>query len=304
MSDTYSTQGAPSTDPLEQEDLAQQWRSWIDNPANRAFLIQTGAALSQPVGLGQNALGHVGQAIGSGGEAMERVRDQDRKDAETAIRGIEAESRATAREASAAAAATRADAATVRAQAASSELGSRIAQREAQAQASLARATFLQARVKELELRTSIFPEDQQAKIELNNARAALARSSAGLATERAGVVEQDADTRRMNAETRRDLGQQRVNIQGDRTSATREGQGLTAMTRLQSSYQREVANIRKTNTDNQLLNPTAKPIPIPSFAEWREKLGSGGDPLEGRTATGPRGEKLIRRSGQWVPQQ
>lgn len=38
---------------------------------------------------------------------------------------------------------------------------------------------------------------------------------------------------------------------------------------------------------------------------ERRPAGGSGGarDPLEGRTATGPNGERMVRRGGQWVPQ-
>lgn len=110
MSDFYSQQ----TQPDEQKDLAGQWRAWIGDPANRASLIQTGLSLMQPVGLGQTPLGHAAQAIGSGGEAADRIRKQEMEDAESARRDSEAESRSVLREARATAAEARAGAASSR----------------------------------------------------------------------------------------------------------------------------------------------------------------------------------------------
>lgn len=45
---------------------------------------------------------------------------------------------------------------------------------------------------------------------------------------------------------------------------------------------------------DNTAPTPAA---PVPGAAP-----ATAADPLEGRTATGPNGQKLIRRNGQWVP--
>jgi hypothetical protein len=64
--------------------LASRWQQWIDNPGNRAALIQTGLALSQPISAGQNVLGHVGQAVGQGGEASDRIRRQGLEEEELA----------------------------------------------------------------------------------------------------------------------------------------------------------------------------------------------------------------------------
>ena len=73
--DTAPSNFRPNPSPREQEDIAGQWRSWIDNPGNRAALMQFGIAALQPVGLGQTPLGHLGNAIGAGAEASARVGD-------------------------------------------------------------------------------------------------------------------------------------------------------------------------------------------------------------------------------------
>lgn len=73
----------PNPSPEQQSDLAGQWKNWMSNENNRAALLQFGTAMMQPVGLGQNAMGHVGQAVGQAGEAMARRAESDRKNIET-----------------------------------------------------------------------------------------------------------------------------------------------------------------------------------------------------------------------------
>lgn len=46
--------------------LAEKWRAWINDPVNRASLIQTGLQLLQPISPGQSVIGHIGQGVGSG----------------------------------------------------------------------------------------------------------------------------------------------------------------------------------------------------------------------------------------------
>lgn len=113
----------PPSQQAPQSDLASQWRGWISQPANRAALIQFGISLMQPIGLGQSAMGHVGQALGQAGEAQGRVaatelagREQVRKEEETASRGDLREARADAAAARANTAGTRAAAQTERLQ--------------------------------------------------------------------------------------------------------------------------------------------------------------------------------------------
>lgn len=205
MSDTYGAMTpppdtAPSVEPGEQKDIAGQWREFLGNPSNRAAMIQFGLQLTQPLDLGQNTMGAIGQALGGAGEAAGRMRELERKDTETDIREQEAQSRDAARAASADAAAQRNEIAGLRANIAQQNLMSQDALRRSQIEANLMRAQFLAQRVKDLELLAGL--GDQQAKVELTEARAQAARAAAILSQERAGVVQQDAGTRRMRAET------------------------------------------------------------------------------------------------------
>ncbi|HEY0724516.1 MAG TPA: hypothetical protein VGD41_11100, partial [Pyrinomonadaceae bacterium] len=78
----YQSQTPPSGDgqnppqPAQApgSDVAGQWRNWIGDPSNRAALMQFGISLMQPIAPGQNTLGHVGEALGSAGEAVARKR--------------------------------------------------------------------------------------------------------------------------------------------------------------------------------------------------------------------------------------
>ena len=58
--------------PQQEDKLTSEWQQWMQQPGNRAGLVQFGLQLMQPVAFGQNALGHFGQAVGSGLEAKDR----------------------------------------------------------------------------------------------------------------------------------------------------------------------------------------------------------------------------------------
>lgn len=62
--------------------LADNWRSWMSDPHNRAAMIQFGLALSQPVSAGQNVLGHIGSAAGQAGEASDRITAEQEREKE------------------------------------------------------------------------------------------------------------------------------------------------------------------------------------------------------------------------------
>lgn len=53
--------------------LHQQWQEWMGKPNNRAAMIQFGIAMLQPVSPGENFLSHGANALGSAGEAHQRV---------------------------------------------------------------------------------------------------------------------------------------------------------------------------------------------------------------------------------------
>lgn len=63
----------PTQPQGQQQSTVQGWRDWVSSPQGRAALIQFGATLSQPMGIGQNTLGHIGRAVGSGFEARDRT---------------------------------------------------------------------------------------------------------------------------------------------------------------------------------------------------------------------------------------
>jgi hypothetical protein len=51
----------------------------LTDPNSRSALLQIGLGLMQPMAQGQTTLGHIGQAIGSGGEALGRIEAEDVK---------------------------------------------------------------------------------------------------------------------------------------------------------------------------------------------------------------------------------
>lgn len=85
------------------------WRAWVSRPENRAALVQAGIQLLQPLGVGQTVGGQVGQAIGSGLSARDRVvtgqQEQEQQSLQNSIAQQEADARTTAANASATAAA-------------------------------------------------------------------------------------------------------------------------------------------------------------------------------------------------------
>lgn len=70
--------GQRPTDPAT---ATNQWDSWMERPGNRQALLQMGLQMMQPVAMGQTVGGHIGQAVGAGGEAMTRNAILDEKSA-------------------------------------------------------------------------------------------------------------------------------------------------------------------------------------------------------------------------------
>jgi len=58
---------------------ASQWDDYLARPGNRQALLQIGLQMMQPVAIGQSTMGHIGQAIGAGGEAVGRLENSDLK---------------------------------------------------------------------------------------------------------------------------------------------------------------------------------------------------------------------------------
>ena len=64
-SEAEPTKAAPS--------LGDQWKTFLSQPGNAAAAIQFGIKAMQPVSPGQSIMGHIGNALGSAGEAKQRV---------------------------------------------------------------------------------------------------------------------------------------------------------------------------------------------------------------------------------------
>ncbi len=78
------SQGMPAPAPqAPARNISQEWTDFLNQPGNRAAMIQLGVNLLQPIGLGQSTLGHIGQAIGAAGEAKTRVLADEAKNSQT-----------------------------------------------------------------------------------------------------------------------------------------------------------------------------------------------------------------------------
>lgn len=90
--DTQSTNNSQSK-------VRQAWDAWSSDPANNAFLLQTGLALLQPRSPGQSGIGQFANAIGQGAEASSRntsERESEAQSRETLrLKGEEAKARTT-----------------------------------------------------------------------------------------------------------------------------------------------------------------------------------------------------------------
>jgi hypothetical protein len=70
-------------DPNTYGNIAKQWTDFLDQPGGRAAILSAGLALSQPRHWGQDNFAHLMSAIGTGGEAVGRVEEMNRKQQES-----------------------------------------------------------------------------------------------------------------------------------------------------------------------------------------------------------------------------
>lgn len=69
--------GQSAMAPIEPAQAAGQWDDFLQRPGNRQALLQMGLQLMQPMAQGQTVAGQIGQAIGAGGEAVDRNEASD-----------------------------------------------------------------------------------------------------------------------------------------------------------------------------------------------------------------------------------
>jgi hypothetical protein len=72
-SDTAPAQQGQTSPGVDHQGLAEKWRGWLSKPENAALLMQTGISMLQPLQLGQDSLGSMASALGSGFQARDRV---------------------------------------------------------------------------------------------------------------------------------------------------------------------------------------------------------------------------------------
>lgn len=138
------------------------------------------------------------------------------------------------------------------------------------------------------------------------------------------------AEARSNSASARNDASATRLQIAQQSEEGKNARNQLGNVIRYQRLYQDYVKQIQKENANSTLLGQPAKPVL--GFNDWsnsnpqlrtllgvpaepdssggadtgaptgNEAIGASVDPLEGRTATGPGGKKMIRKNGQWLP--
>lgn len=74
--------GAAPPPGVDSGGLAGAWRGFLQEPSNRAFMLQAGLAMMQPRPVGQSSLGHVANSLSQGGEAASSVQKADERRSE------------------------------------------------------------------------------------------------------------------------------------------------------------------------------------------------------------------------------
>lgn len=211
----------PPQTPEEHAQAKQGWLDWFKNPSTSAFLMQFGASMLQPNVRGFGA--QLGQSIGEGGAAVQRMQEQEQKQQET--------------------------------EAQSEELAGRgqyyKAVGEAQPLEAKARLQEAQARMQEAMVNASKLPLDEQ-RIALQQAlgeqRLALQGAGVDLATQRLAMqqAQLDADKQLKAAQTALDQA---------RTISPAKQQALDSWYRAVNAYQSDITG--------QLKMPDLKNYPI-----------------------------------------
>jgi len=274
--------------------LVDRWRTFLSDPNNQAAMMSFGASLATPMGFGATPAGHVAQAVGQAGKTITNRATEERKD-------FEADSRATAREASADNAALRADVAranadtaATRAAAQGANVASQIERRDMQNNLDSVRADEMQSRIRWLETRTALFPDDQEAKRQLQAAQAQLAQS-------RAGVVQQDADTRTQNANTRQQSARDRSLLRAQELEQRGQQGQATLDARDRAAYDKYLNEVRKRNADPLRSSKDPKEREL-SVQEWQKMRGGGrSSSAPGPSSPGPQPNPLQPRAPQYT---
>lgn len=267
---------APTAAGGNLDQLQSSWDQYLADPRGRASLASFGLAMMQPVGFGQTGAGHFAQALGEAGNSARTTEALDLKQTESEskndLRGAQADA-ATARSATAAA---NANTASERLRNMQLDTESKINLRKSQADTNATRAQLLQAKILQLEAITAVYPDDHEAKLQLDQAKTELIRAQTELTAERTGIVGQDANSREERAKAAGRNANTRAIAEDNKTlnprvpSDTPEGKNqrnqLSNALRAQNLYRLEVEAIKKRNADITNTGPKEE---IPTYQNW-----------------------------------
>lgn len=255
--DAWDFQEQGTAGPPQGNDLASQWGAALNDPGFRTGLMQFGLQMMQPMGFGQTPAGHFAQSIGAGGEAVARNEKLD-------IAKTEADSKQELRSSQAQNAETRANAAVQNAQ-------SQADLRRATATTRHAQAELANARVRDLEIKSALYPQDLEIKQALVKARTDAATVNAQAAADNAATGARRADTYEKDVDSRvEDRGNKFGLSQAVQRSRETQNDVKNAA-ELRKSYDKFVSDTTKNNTQRKLLDPTDSGTPIPPFQDWAQ---------------------------------
>lgn len=168
-------QAAPAPAP----DLTQRWKDFLSDDASRAALVSFGAQLAQPMAVGQNWMGHIGQALGKGGEGATKATAIAMKEDENASKQDLRAAMADAATSRSQTAAAQADTAATRAAAYQTQVESNAALNESRAALQSATIAKLEKEAELLGTKIRLAPDNAAYKQMLDETNAELNRAKA-----------------------------------------------------------------------------------------------------------------------------
>ncbi len=271
------TEDAQASAGASPQSAAQEWTTALQDPRVKRSLLSFGLQMLQPPQFGQTIGGQIAQGIGAAGESQTAADEEDRKAAEQARKERDTSSNIDYRADTTDVKLGQLENQRLRTEQAGKDLESRAALRESQVQVNVAKAGELGARVEMLQARVALFPQDQQAKMDLARAKQALLEAQTRVQTERADVIAPTAaarikrdesatnlnTTRAGSVESNADVARRRVQAQEDRTQA----QGGWQATRAENQRRRDYGNYVKEEEKAKFLD--RKRPPALGYQEW-----------------------------------
>jgi hypothetical protein len=235
-------QAEPEADP---QSAAAEWSQALQDPRVKASMLSMGLQLLQPVQPGQTVAGHIGRAIGAGGETVGNIEELNRKESEQARKERDTNSTIDWR-------ADRTENERTRLEVAQQNANSLQMAREAAAQVAGSRVLKVKAEVEKLQMQVQLMPGDQQLRELLNQKKMELISAQTDLAAGRAAGIPavNESIIRRNNA-----------------TADVLTGGNL-------SSDRRTYEAAKAKHESNQRFDDPAKKTPFISFEQWRQQTG------------------------------